>query len=105
MSRVAKEPPSAEITPEALAQGRRDFLKNSVLFVGTAAAVGTGLYRLTGGALRAPAPAAAQPLIAASAGAAASAGRSQFSTDEPKTSFEDITHYNNYYELGLDKSD
>jgi methionine sulfoxide reductase catalytic subunit len=30
---------------------------------------------------------------------------SPFSTSEPKTSFEDVTGYNNFYELGLDKDD
>jgi sulfoxide reductase catalytic subunit YedY len=30
---------------------------------------------------------------------------SRFSTDEPPTSLEDITRYNNFYEFGLDKSD
>src|SRR5256885_5504018 len=28
-----------------------------------------------------------------------------YSTDEKKTSFEDITHYNNFYEFGVDKGD
>ncbi|MFS8065701.1 MAG: protein-methionine-sulfoxide reductase catalytic subunit MsrP, partial [Byssovorax sp.] len=30
---------------------------------------------------------------------------SRFDTDEPQTTFEDVTHYNNFYELGLSKSD
>ena len=30
---------------------------------------------------------------------------STFSTDEPQTSLEDITSYNNYYEFGYDKTD
>jgi sulfoxide reductase catalytic subunit YedY len=104
MSRLANEPPNAEITPEALTHRRREFLKNSALFVGTAAVVGTGLSRLTGASPRAaPAP-AAEPL-GPSAGAATPSGQvSPFSTDEPKTSFGDITAYNNYYELGLSKS-
>jgi sulfoxide reductase catalytic subunit YedY len=33
------------------------------------------------------------------------AAKSPFSTDEKRTSREDITSYNNYYEFGLDKSD
>jgi methionine sulfoxide reductase catalytic subunit len=103
MSRLAKEPPGAEITPEALFQRRRDFLKNSALFVGTAAAVGAGLVKLTGGS-RAPVVAAPQPLGTPSGAPVSSAGPSPLSTDEPKTPFEDITSYNNYYELGLSKS-
>ncbi len=30
---------------------------------------------------------------------------SPYSSDEPKTSLEDVTSYNNFYELGLDKGD
>ncbi|MGA1210211.1 MAG: protein-methionine-sulfoxide reductase catalytic subunit MsrP [Gemmobacter sp.] len=41
---------------------------------------------------------------AASIGLPAGAA-SRFSTDEPPTSLEDITRYNNFYEFGLDKSD
>ncbi len=33
------------------------------------------------------------------------AKRGRFSTDEPKTPYDDVTTYNNYYELGLGKSD
>lgn len=32
-------------------------------------------------------------------------GKSEFSTDEELTSFDDITRYNNFYELGLKKGD
>ncbi len=34
-----------------------------------------------------------------------SAAKSSFSTDEKRTSREDITSYNNYYEFGVDKTD
>ena len=40
MSRLPPEPPSAEITPPELYARRREFLKNTALFAGTAAAVG-----------------------------------------------------------------
>ena len=43
--------------------------------------------------------------IAEAAAAALAAVRSPFSTDEPATSFDDITSYNNFYEFGIDKSD
>ena len=33
------------------------------------------------------------------------ASPSPFSTDEPRTPFEDVTTYNNFYEFGLDKND
>jgi methionine sulfoxide reductase catalytic subunit len=111
MSRLPKEPPSGEITPEALYQRRRDFLKNAALFTGAAAAVGTGLVRLTGGSRATPPvavgpdPLAALPNGPAGSASAAPAGAHAYDTDEAKTPFEDITSYNNFYELGLDKSD
>jgi sulfoxide reductase catalytic subunit YedY len=100
----APEPPSSEITPEPLYVRRREFLKNAGLFAGTAAVVGGGLYLLgmkrtrpmdayvpDGGGL------AALPL--------SNQGPSPYDTDEPRTPFEDITTYNNFYEFGLDKND
>jgi sulfoxide reductase catalytic subunit YedY len=112
MSRLPKEPPSAEITPEALYQRRRDFLKNTALFAGTAAAIGTGLVRLTGrGHIKPPQVAEPAPLPIAQAPApdepppapASSADLGPALTEE-KTPFESITTYNNFYELGLSKS-
>lgn len=109
MSRLPKEPPSAEITPEALYQRRRDFLKNTALFAGTAAAMGTGLLRLVGGARATPPPVAAAPLSLgqppeAPPPPATSADLGPPLTED-KTPFESITTYNNYYELGLSKSE
>ena len=46
---------------------------------------------------------AAAPVLPHSARAQAAASR--FSTDEPPTSLEDITSYNNYYEFGTGKED
>ncbi|MEZ4295899.1 MAG: hypothetical protein R3B70_13070 [Polyangiaceae bacterium] len=49
MGQIAPEPPlSSEITPEALYSGRREFLKNTALFVGTSAALGEGCGRWRG---------------------------------------------------------
>jgi methionine sulfoxide reductase catalytic subunit len=109
MSRLPKEPPAAEITPEALYQRRRDFLKNTALFAGTAAALGTGLLRLVGGSRATPPVASAEPLPVAIVPPAppapsASAELGAPLTDE-KTPFEAITTYNNYYELGLSKTE
>lgn len=116
MARTPPEPPGSEITPEALYQRRRDFLKNTALFAGTAVAVGAGLIRLSGGGrfkssatVGAPEPIAssAVPLPSSSGSSSAAAPRiirpSRFDTDEPQTSFEDVTHYNNFYELSLSK--
>jgi methionine sulfoxide reductase catalytic subunit len=114
-----KEPPSHEITPEALYLRRREFLKNTAAFVGTASAIGGGLLWLTRGAQpsRAKEPVglanldiADAPLPAEDAGDAADAGETgrpapRYVLDEPKTPFDDVTNYNNYYEFGLDKGD
>jgi sulfoxide reductase catalytic subunit YedY len=79
----------SEITPRSLYDNRRDFLK--------AAGV------LGGGALLAAcAPSAAGPSAGVPAKAAAYAGK----TDElgaPLNSYDDITHYNNYYEFSTSK--
>jgi len=122
MRSLPKEPPSSEITPESVYLGRREFLKNGALAAGTAALVGSGLLLLVGqkpppDAPEAPPvaanPAPANPAGASAAGAAppaagtarGSAASSPFDTDEPLTSYESVTTYNNYYEFGLDKSD
>jgi len=110
MARLPPEPPSGEVTSEALYQRRREFLKNAALFTGTAAAVGAGLVRVVGGgrsAARPPAPEAigtsAVPFNTAPSARVVQNPR--FDTDETRTPFEDVTSYNNFYELGLSKSD
>ncbi|MDI1446500.1 protein-methionine-sulfoxide reductase catalytic subunit MsrP [Polyangium sp. 6x1] len=113
MRRLPPPPPSSEITPEARYLRRREILKSAGLFVGTAAAMGTGLVALTGRGRRANVTAEPLPpeLLAppASATPPAPSGspavRNPFTTDEPRTPYEDVTTYNNYYELGLDKED
>ena len=103
MSRRPPEPPAAEITPEALYQRRREFLKNTALFAGTAAALGAGLVQLVGGGRgKRPAPIAIQPDVGA---APLPAARATYTLDDPRTSFDAITTYNNFYELGLRKTD
>ena len=96
---MPSQPPSSEITPEPLFHRRREFLKNSALFTLTAATTGGGLFALTGGAPEpkaGPAPAPEPPPLKV-------LGR--YSTDETPTKYEDITHYNNFYEFGTDKQD
>ncbi len=94
------ESPAAEITPEASYLKRREFLRQAGLFAATSAAWGGGLVLLsshgTAGAPKA-APAASSPELAVSA-------RGRYGTSEKPTPFEDITTYNNYYELALSKS-
>jgi sulfoxide reductase catalytic subunit YedY len=101
----APEPPSSEITSESQYLRRREFLKNAGLFAGTAAVVGGGLYLL--GMKR------TRPMDAfvpdggglASLPSSNSQSPSPYDTDEPRTPFEDVTTYNNFYEFGLDKND
>ena len=103
MKRELGEPPHpSEITPEPLYRRRREFIKSSLLFAATAAGVGGGLLKLMRGGRADPALTAAdgatlQPLFAAN--------RSLYSTDEPMTSLQDVTTYNNFYEFGTDKGD
>jgi sulfoxide reductase catalytic subunit YedY len=79
----------SEITPRSLYDNRRDFLKAAGI--------------LSGGALLAAcAPTSAGQSSDVPAGAAGFAGK----TDElgaPLNSFDDITHYNNYYEFSTSK--
>jgi sulfoxide reductase catalytic subunit YedY len=94
------EPPGSEITPEPLYLRRREFIKNAGLAVLTAGATGAGLLAITHngpgvtGRKGTPAP-EPQPLKVL--------GR--YSTDEKPTRYEDVTHYNNFYEFGTDKTD
>lgn len=95
---------ASEITPEELYLRRREFMKNAGLSLVTAGGVGAALLGLVGDSRRprideAPPAPPATPLTAAA--------RSQHvdpRVDQP-TPFDDITTYNNYYELGLDKGD
>lgn len=95
------EPASSEITPEALYLRRRDFFRSAGLFAATAMGVGAGLLKLTGTRPRSDSDkraTASTPLAIVNANNA-------FSTNEPRTPFEDVSTYNNFYELGLGKSD
>lgn len=109
MARLPKEPPSSEITPEPQFQARRAFLKNAGLFTATAAAIGGGLVTLVGGG-RAPVPVAEPPSLGPfTAGPPGDGGLAEggqvYTVDEPRTSFRDITTYNNFYEFGLSKEE
>jgi sulfoxide reductase catalytic subunit YedY len=107
MTRLPKEPPASEITPEPLFSRRREFLKNTALFAGTSAALGGGLVRLLGGPRGAAKRAGAPSPIAVPGGSATVAPgepASLYTTTEARTPYESVTTYNNYYELGLSKS-
>lgn len=81
---------SSEITPPAIWKRRREFIQSS--------AAGLGLIA-TGGLL------AALPDPAVGGEAIPSLKPSPLSTDEPPTSFKDISSYNNFYEFGTEKYD
>jgi sulfoxide reductase catalytic subunit YedY len=104
MSRPPDEPASA-VTPAGLYARRREFIKNLALGAGTAAAVSGGLLSLLGDSARPrkppPPPAASRPRVLT---ASKQFGLHDEAID-PRTTFDAITTYNNYYELGLDKAD
>jgi len=83
----------ADITPKSVYLDRRKFLR-AMGIVGATAAAGKGLFEL---ALPSQTAFAATKL--------ADLVKSPFSTTEKQNSFEDVTHYNNFYEFGTDKGD
>jgi len=83
----------SEITDERIYRERRRFL--GVAAVSTAAAAGGGLMLTALNALAKP----------VGKKAFADLKQGPFSTDEAANSYEDITSYNNFYELGLGKGD
>jgi sulfoxide reductase catalytic subunit YedY len=86
---------SSDITPESVWQARRQWLARAAF---GSAAVGLG-WRAGSGT----------PALAAGAddqGAALPAPPNpQYALMDKQTSFDDATHYNNYYEFGVDKDD
>ena len=102
---IGKTPHASEITPEAHYLGRREFVRNSLLFAATATGVGAGLLSLMGPGRRTspPEPADASPHLASPP--LTVARRSPHSTSEPQTSYLDVTTYNNFYEFGTGKDD
>jgi methionine sulfoxide reductase catalytic subunit len=86
--------PYSEVTPKAVYMNRRTFL--------------AGVAAATGAATLAARPIAnwleSTPVFAADTPLAPSV-KSPFSSSEPQTPYKDVTHYNNYYEFGTDKSD
>src|SRR5215510_14923422 len=100
---------SSEITDKKDYVNRRSFVRAAIL-AGTAAATGT-LYRvLTAGSREAGRRKREAGSRQADAGtgqapnSAAPALASEYSVAEPRTPYEDITHYNNFYEFSTDKA-
>ena len=82
----------ADVTPKSVYLNRRKFLQGMGL-AGGAALVGTRLLDLV------------SPSNRVYAGTKLTTVKSSFNTDEKITPFDDVTHYNNFYEFGADKSD
>jgi sulfoxide reductase catalytic subunit YedY len=83
----------ADVTPRSVYLDRRKFLR-AMGIVGAAAVAGKGLFEL-----------ALPSDIAFAATKFTGLVKSPFSTTEKQNSFEDVTHYNNFYEFGTDKGD
>jgi sulfoxide reductase catalytic subunit YedY len=83
----------ADVTPKILYTKRRDFLRTMGI-VSAALAVGSAGWKLT---MPNQAVLATTKLNVAS--------KSPFSTTEKETPYNDVTHYNNFYEFGTDKTD
>jgi sulfoxide reductase catalytic subunit YedY len=101
MTKHSNEPKSAEITSEQLYMRRREFIKNSALFLATATGVGGALVALSGGKRGEE----NNPIAAPSDAQEFSYAPGPYNTAEPKTTYQDVTTYNNFYEFGTDKSD
>lgn len=83
----------ADVTPKSVYTNRRKFLQAMGL-VGTTAIAGAAAWRLGWSSEEAQ---ATSKLNVAS--------KSPFSTTEKQTPYNDVTHYNNFYEFGTDKTD
>src|SRR6476659_2577489 len=85
-----REPKPSEITPYSLYLQRREFLA-----LGAAATLVACTKKASDGG---PPPGDA-------GGAPLTSKPSAYTVDEPRTTYEAITHYNNFYEFGTDKAD
>ncbi|MFZ5895205.1 MAG: protein-methionine-sulfoxide reductase catalytic subunit MsrP [Myxococcota bacterium] len=100
------EPSASEITPERTYQRRREFIKQGALYVGTSALLGKGLVELSSmGSADAPAVPPPVPSVLPSGAAWRIAERGRYTLPDELTPYADVTTYNNYYELGVSKSE
>jgi sulfoxide reductase catalytic subunit YedY len=83
----------ADVTPKSVYLDRRKFLR-AMGIVGATAVAGKSLFDL-----------ALPPQTTLAATKFSGLAKSPFSTSEKQNSYEDVTHYNNFYEFGTDKSD
>lgn len=85
--------PSSEITPRSVYMSRRRFLTKTTV-AGAALVAGRAALPLFLSPAQAQAGAKLEGVV-----------KSSFSTDEKVTPYEDVTHYNNFYEFGTDKEE
>src|SRR4051812_35971141 len=106
MPNVPRPPSSREITTPELFARRRELIRTGALFIGTSAALGSGLVSLSSLATADP-PLKPPPLPKPAPGSPAwvVTQRGRYGTSEARNSYEDITTYNNFYELGFSKSE
>src|SRR5258708_14824968 len=91
--RKATDLTHADVTPKSLYLDRRKFLR-ALGIAGATAMAGRSLFEL------------ATPAQTILAGTKFSGlAKSPFSTTENQNSYDDVTHYNNFYEFGTDKND
>jgi sulfoxide reductase catalytic subunit YedY len=83
----------ADVTPKPVYLDRRRFLR-AMGIVGATAVTAKGLFDM-----------ALPPQAVFAASKFPSLAKSPFSTSEKQNSYEDVTHYNNFYEFGTDKGD
>ena len=83
----------ADVTPKSVYFNRRKFLQGMGI-AGGAALAGAGLWKL-----------ASHKTEVFAATKFSNVTKSPFSTTEKQNSFDDVTHYNNFYEFGTDKGD
>jgi sulfoxide reductase catalytic subunit YedY len=106
MAKLPPAPKSSEVTPPELYARRRELLKQGALYVATSAAVGVGLSQLSSLGSADP-PQKPPPLPPPVPGETPwkIEHRQSYVHDEPATAYQDVTSYNNFYELGLSKSE
>ncbi len=91
--RTTSDIPYSEITPKSVYLNRRKFLKSTFLTCAAAATVPRLLDMIS-------------PRTRALAGTKLTGTvKSPFSTSETQTPYHDVTHYNNFYEFGSNKTD
>jgi len=94
---LIRRPPDvreSEVTDPLLHLRRREFLRGAAALAGGTLLGGVACSRGTEAEERRPAGRKLEGVV-----------KGSFGTDEPTTSFEDATSYNNFYEFGTDKRD